>query len=175
VKAKDIALIGVFSALSFALMFLEIPLIPAVNFLKYDPSEVAALILALNTSALHGVLVIIVKDVLFYFAKSGDIIGITMNAIAGIVFVWLVVKFWEKKVLSALASIGGTSALMTALNAVAFPIYFTVMKFGSAGQGLDFFLKVWWAVLLFNAIKFSIDFVLALLLNERVEKIFRLG
>ncbi len=174
-KTRDIALIGVFSALSFGLMFLEFPLIPAANFLKYDPSEIPALILALNSSTLHGILTIIFKDVLFYFAKSGDPIGISMNALAGIFFIFLVKKFWRRKTVAGIISVTGTSALMTALNALVIPIYFIVMKWGNASDGFRFYLKVWWAILMFNIFKFGIDFLITIPLNKRMEGIFRLG
>jgi riboflavin transporter FmnP len=174
-RAKDLALIGIFSALSFGLMFLEVPLLPFVSFLKYDPSEVPALILALNTTTLHGILVIVFKDILFYFAKSGDIIGIGMNMLAGIVFVWIAKALWKRKLVAGIGSVSITSAVMTAVNAGAIPLYFTIMKWGSASDGLKFYAKIWWAILLFNVLKFSIDFIVSVPLNRRMEKIFRLG
>ncbi len=171
-RSRDIALVGVFSALSFGLMFLEIPILPFVNFLKYDPSEISALLLALNTGILQGVLVVLVKDILFYFARSGDIIGIGMNMLAGTLFIFLAVRFWRRKIVSASSSVGVTSIAMTILNAGVIPVYFVVMKWGSALQGFEFFLKVWWGILAFNLIKFSIDYVLTVLINKRVKGIF---
>ncbi len=172
-RTKDIAIVGIFSALAFGLMFLEVPLLPFVSFLKYDPSEIPALILAVNTGIAQGITVILIKDILFYFAKSGDIIGIVMNFIAGAFFVALAAKFWKNKFVSSVSSVGGTSALMTALNAATVPLYFIVMKWGSASDGFKFFLKVWWGILIFNVLKFSIDYVLTALINKRVSGLFR--
>ena len=172
-RNRDIAIVGVFSALAFGLMFLEVPLLPFVSFLKYDPSEIPALILAVNTGVVQGITVILIKDVLFYFAKSGDVIGVVMNFIAGTAFIVLAAKFWRNKVLSSITSVGGTSALMTALNAATVPLYFVVMKWGSASDGFRFFLKVWWGILVFNILKFSIDYVLSVLINRRVSGLFK--
>ncbi len=171
-KTKDIAIVGIFSALAFGLMFLEVPLLPFVSFLKYDPSEIVALILAVNTGIAQGVMVVLIKDILFYFAKSGDVIGIVMNFIAGATFVALATKFWKSKLISSILSVGGTSALMTGLNAATVPLYFIVMKWGSASDGFKFFLKVWWGILVFNVLKFSIDYVLSALINKRVGSLF---
>ena len=171
-RNRDIAVVGIFSALSFGLMFLEIPLLPFVNFLKYDPSEIPALILAVNAGAVQGITVILVKDILFYFAKSGDVIGVVMNFVAGATFIILAARFWKNKILSSIASVGITSTLMTALNAATVPLYFIVMKWGSASDGFKFFLKIWWGILIFNVLKFSIDYVLTVLINKRVSSLF---
>ncbi len=172
-RTRDIAIVGIFSALAFGLMFLEVPLLPFVNFLKYDPSEIPALILAVNSGIAQGITVILIKDILFYFAKSGDVIGIIMNFIAGAMFIILASKLWKNKLLSSVVSVGGTSVLMTALNAATVPLYFIVMKWGSASDGFKFFLKVWWGILVFNILKFSIDYVLTALINKRVRGLFK--
>ena len=151
---------------------MEVPMLPCVSFVKYEPSEIPAVRLGVNAGVAQGIMVVLVKDILFYFAKSGDVIGITMNFIAGVVFVVLAAKFWKNKLLSSVASVGGTSVLMTALNAVTIPLYFVVMKWGSVSDGFKFFLKVWWGILIFNIVKFSVDYLLTVLINKRVSGLF---
>ena len=88
-------------------------------------------------------------------------------------FIILAAKLWKNKLLSSVVSVGGTSVLMTALNAATVPLYFIVMKWGSASDGFKFFLKVWWGILVFNILKFSIDYVLTALINKRVRGLFK--
>jgi len=82
-----ISTIGIMSALATGLMFLEFPIFPAANFLKYDPSDILPLLAGFIFTPLDGVIILLIKDVLFYLLKSGDIIGITMDFIAGIAYV----------------------------------------------------------------------------------------
>jgi len=43
-SAVRIATIGIMSALATGLMFLELPIFPSVNFLKFDPSDILPLL-----------------------------------------------------------------------------------------------------------------------------------
>ncbi|MFN4200963.1 MAG: ECF transporter S component, partial [Fervidobacterium gondwanense] len=85
-KATRIATIGIMSALATGLMFLEFPIFPAANFLKFDPSDILPILSGFIFGPLDGVLVLLIKDLLFYLLKSGDIVGIAMNFAAGVSF-----------------------------------------------------------------------------------------
>lgn len=86
---KRISFVGVFSALATLMMFLEFPIFPQASFLKYDPSEIPALIVSFLLGPKVGMLVILIKDILFFLVKSGDPVGIAMNAVLGMSFVGL--------------------------------------------------------------------------------------
>lgn len=167
-STKKMAIVGLFAAIAFAVMFLEFPIFPAANFLKYDPSEIFALLASLPYGFGAGTAVIIVKDILFYFAKSGDIVGIAMNAAAGIMFIGFALLFWKRgKIIAGIASVLLTTAGLSAINAVVVPLYLhlpfkTYMSF-----------LPW--IVAFNLVKFSINYILGVLLYRYTEKVFRLG
>ncbi len=166
-STKKMAIVGLFSAIAFAVMFLEFPIFPSASFLKYDPSEVFALITAIEYGFGSATAVIIIKDILFYFAKSGDIVGIAMNALAGILFVGFSLIFWRKsKVLSGISSVLLTTAALSVVNAVVVPLYFRIP--------FDQYVKFLPWVIAFNLVKFSINFILGVVLDKYTQRVFRL-
>ncbi len=170
-RTKRLTLTGIFAGLGFALMFLEFPIFPQATFLKYDPSDIPALILTLNLGYTAGITVVLVKDILFYFAKSGDIVGIAMNALAGIVFVSLSKLFWSttfKSRLIASVIVGsGVTTVMLGANAIVVPMYFKAP--------FDVFLKFLPFIIAFNLVKFIVDFHVGALIDDRLRFVLRLG
>jgi len=167
-NTKKVAIVGVFSALAFVVMYLELPIFPAVNFLKYDPSDIMALLIAFIYSPMLGVLVLAIKDILFYLFKSGDIVGIAMNFVAGVLFIVPAAMIYSKKgrvreILGYLAGIAVATGGMALLNIVVVPFYWKV------SLETVFALLPW--IIGFNAIKFSIDSVVNYIIHRRVKKI----
>jgi riboflavin transporter FmnP len=167
-NAKKVAIIGVFSALAFVVMYLEFPIFPAVNFLKYDPSDIMALLIAFIYSPSMGVLVLVIKDILFYIFKSGDIVGIAMNFIAGALFVLPAALIYAKKgrareIFGYIVGIAAATGGMALLNLIVVPLYWKVPI------ETVFSLLPW--IIGFNAIKFSIDSVVNYIIHRRVKKI----
>ena len=167
-NTKKVAIVGVFSALAFVVMYLELPIFPAVNFLKYDPSDIMALLIAFIYSPMLGVLVLAIKDILFYLFKSGDIVGIAMNFVAGALFIVPAAMIYSKKgrvreILGYLAGIAVATGGMALLNIVVVPFYWKV------SLETVFALLPW--IIGFNAIKFSIDSVVNYIIHRRVKKI----
>ncbi|MGC8954463.1 MAG: ECF transporter S component [Fervidobacterium sp.] len=165
-----IATIGIMSALATGLMFIEFPIFPAVNFLKFDPSDILPLLAAFIFGPIDGVIVLLIKDILFYMLKSGDIVGIAMNFVAGVSYmlpVVLIYKIRKNRVIEIIGYIVGVitvSGVMTLLNMIVVPLYWKI----SFEDTLKFL--PWIAG--FNAIKFSIDSIANALLRERIAKIF---
>ncbi|MBO8161192.1 MAG: ECF transporter S component [Thermosipho sp. (in: Bacteria)] len=167
-NAKRVAIIGVFSALAFVIMYLEIPFFPAVNFLKYDPSDIMALLIAFIYSPGIGVLVLAIKDILFYLFKSGDIVGITMNFVAGALFILPAAIIYAKKgrareIFGYIVGIAAATGGMTLLNIVVVPFYWKVP--------LETVFKLLPWIIGFNAIKFTIDSVVNYIIHRRVKDI----
>lgn len=85
---KFIAVIGIMSAVGFVLMLLEFPipfLIP--GFIKFDFSELPALITAFAYGPISGILVCLVKNVLHLPFSTSNCIGELSNFILGAIFV----------------------------------------------------------------------------------------
>ena len=94
IKLIVIALLG---AISLILFFISFPLPMLPPYLKVDFSDIPAIIAGIIFSPLAGVLVLFVKNGL-YFVMSGatDPIGVVANFIAGSVFIAPVAYFYHK-------------------------------------------------------------------------------
>ncbi len=165
-----IATIGIMSALATGLMFLEFPIFPAVGFLKYDPSDILPILAGFIFGPIDSVLILAIKNLMFYLLKSGDIVGILMNFAAGISYllpVVLIYRWRKNRVFEIIGYVIGVivvTGVMTLLNMVVVPAYWKI-PFEETLKFLPWIAG-------FNAIKFSIDSVVNALLRERVEKIF---
>ena len=80
-RTREIVLGALLSALAFISMyFIQIPIFPSAPYLQFDPSEVFSLFAAYFISPTMGVLVSLVKIILFYLTKQeSGIIGSIMN------------------------------------------------------------------------------------------------
>ena len=87
VKIRKITVTAVMSAVGFVLMILEIsvPIMPA--FIKFDFSELPALITAFAYGPLWGILVCLIKNLLHLFTTSTMGVGELANFLMGAVFV----------------------------------------------------------------------------------------
>jgi riboflavin transporter FmnP len=89
-RTREIVLGALLSALAFVSMyFIQIPLFPSAPYLQFDPSEIFSLFAAFFISPTMGVLVTLVKVILFYLTKQeSGIIGSVMNFLAVAPFVF---------------------------------------------------------------------------------------
>ncbi|ANQ53950.1 MULTISPECIES: ECF transporter S component [unclassified Thermosipho (in: thermotogales)] len=167
-NAKKVAIIGVFAALSFVVMYIEFPIFPAVNFLKYDPSDILALLVSFIYSPTVGLIVLAIKDILFFIFKSGDIVGIAMNFAAGALFIVPTAMIYANKgrvreILGYIVGITAATGGMALLNIVVVPYYWKISL-------SDVFKLLPW-IIGFNAIKFFIDSVVNAIIHKKVKGI----
>ncbi len=169
-STAKIATIGIMSALATGLMFLEFPIFPAANFLKFDPSDILPLLAGFIFGPLDGILVLLIKDILFYLLKSGDIVGIAMNFVAGasfllpVIFIYRIRKNRVFEIIGYVIGVLTVAGVMTLLNMLVVPIYWK-MPFAETLKLLPYIAG-------FNAMKFSIDSVINGLIRLRIAKIF---
>lgn len=97
-KIKDVVLGALLAALSFISMYLiQIPIFRQAPYLQYDPSEIFSLFAAFFISPSMGVLVTLVKVILFFLTKSeSGPIGSLMNFLAVSPFVFFAGVFYKK-------------------------------------------------------------------------------
>lgn len=132
-KTRTLVVGGLLAALAFALMFfVEFPLPMLPVWLKYDPSEVPALMAAFALGPWAGLAVVFTKDLLFFVSGKGSsgLIGISANFVAGgslVVVAGLVYQRMRNRAGALLGLSLGTlamTAVMTAANyAVFIPLY----------------------------------------------------
>ncbi|PLV60184.1 ECF transporter S component [Thermotoga sp. KOL6] len=169
---KRISFVGIFSALATLVMFLEFPIFPQAAFLKYDPSEIPALIVSFLLGPRVGMLVVLIKDVIFFLVKSGDPVGIAMNAVLGMSFVGIAGLVYHKNK-SKVSAVKGmtfatlfTTAFALGLNAFIVPLYFKAP--------FELYLRFFPFILAFNLVKFGIDSVVTLFVYKKISSIFKL-
>ena len=165
---KTLAKTGIFTALSFALTFFELPIFPAATFLKLDLSNVFVLIGGFSLGTVHGVIILVVKEALCLL-KSSTIVGQLANVLIGLCYVLIPFLLYDNKRSLKRAVIGLVigSILMSFISLlinryINFPLY---------GAPDSAFLALWGYVLAFNLIKSTVLTVLTLLLYKRVKRL----
>ncbi len=118
-STRKLVIISMLAGMSYILMFaLQIPLIPAAPFLKYDPSDVPALIGAFLLGPVAGVVIAFIKVALFFITKgTGGPVGSIQNFLASASFA-LVAGLVYKKMptkIGALVSMVAGGLAMTAV------------------------------------------------------------
>ncbi len=141
---RKIAVTAIMSALSFALMMLDFPvpmLIP--SFIKFDFSELPALITSFAYGPGWGVLVCLLKNALHLPMSSTQYVGELSNFLMGAVFVFVAGLFYKIKRTRSFALIGalaGNFAMAVACFVVnyfvTYPIYMEILLPEAALMGM---------------------------------------
>ncbi len=105
-RVNWITKVGMLSAVSAILMFLEIPLPLVPPFLKFDFSDLPALLAAFAFGPMAGVAVLFIKNIIHAIASWSFLVGETANFLIGISFVLPAAIIYRKKKTKARAVIG---------------------------------------------------------------------
>lgn len=96
-KLTKMVVIALLATVSFVLFFLSFPLPLLPPYLKVDFSDVPALLAGLIFSPMAGVLVVFLKNLMYFVVKGAtDPIGIPANFIAGSLYVFPVAYLYHK-------------------------------------------------------------------------------
>jgi riboflavin transporter FmnP len=129
--------IGVLGAIAFTFMSFDFPLPPFPAWLKYDPSEVPALIAAFALGPAAGLAVEAIKGLLMATLRPGGLgghFGIAMNLLAGMTLVGVAGAYYrlEHTRRGALRAMGlgiaAMTAVMIAANVLLDPIFFGLSR-----------------------------------------------
>lgn len=126
---RNLAMVGMLSAVSFILMFLQfsIPVMP--SFIKLDISELPALLGAFAMGPVEGVMICLIKNLIHLVRTSTGGVGELSNFLLGAVFVFVAGFIYQKKKTRTGAIIASVSgALAMAVFSVA-SNYFLVYPF----------------------------------------------
>lgn len=188
ISAKVIALIGILSAISYFLRFIEIPLPIFPPFLKIDLSDVVAVFGGISMGPVAGFIIVMLKNLLQALTGSttGGV-GEFANILISGPYVIMICVFC-KKVKSyknvVIGAIIGT-ILMAIVGAIVnylitFPLYAKIMipmeviiGMGNAlnPRVTDLFSFMIWLIIPFNLLKGAIMTVVILPLYKKIEKI----
>ncbi len=129
--------VSVLGAVAFAFMYFDVPIPPFPAFLKYDPSEVPALIATFALGPGFGVAVEAIKALLIQLLRSGTgggPFGIFMNFLAGATLVgvagaYYTVEHTKAGAIKSLAlGVVAMTAAMIVANILLTPIFYGIPR-----------------------------------------------
>ncbi|MBR4758926.1 MAG: ECF transporter S component [Lachnospiraceae bacterium] len=113
-KTRNLAMVGMLSAVSFILMFLEFPIPLMPSFIKLDVSELPALIGAFAMGPIEGVAICLIKNLIHLLKTSSGGVGELANFLLGAVFVFtagMIYKKMKNRKGAIIASLAGALAM----------------------------------------------------------------
>lgn len=187
-KLRNLVKVGILSAMSFILMFIQFPIPIAPPFMKVDLADVPALIGGFSMGPIYGVLVQLIKNLLNLTKTSTGGVGEISNFIVGGLFVFISASIYQRKKTKRTATIALIAGMLimtltaTISNAfVIFPLYGKIMGIGmdtfvqmtQKVNGLvnSYFTLMIFAIVPFNLVKAIIEIFVTKLLYKRVSRI----
>ncbi len=142
INVKYITVSGVMAALSFVLMLLEFPLAFIIpSFIKFDFSDLPALITSFAYGPIYGVLVCLIKNLLHLLITKTSGVGELANFLLGAVFVFvagIIYKYYKSRTGAVVAAISGAFAMavisLPVNYFITYPFY--IALFHTTSQGI---------------------------------------
>lgn len=175
-KLQTMVKVGMLSALSFIIMFLEFPLLPAAPYLKMDLSDIPALIGAFAFGPVAGVVIELIKNLLHFITKpeTGGV-GELANFLTGSAFILTacLVYFRNKSRKSAVIGMVLGTVVMTIVMCfvnyyILLPLYMPGLFEGPVSVVFNLILTT---TVPFNLLKGVIISVVTILLYKRISPI----
>lgn len=192
ITTKLIVKVGILGGIAFVLMVLDFPLWFAPGFLKFDLSEVPALIGAFSLGPVAGILIQLIKNILNATIKGSStmLVGELSNFLVGCLFVVPASIIYHRDKTFKNAVIGlivGIFAMTigASLSNYYFMIPFYAKLFGMPVEKIvamgsavnkkvvDFKSLIIYAIIPFNLLKGTIATIVTILLYKRVSPILK--
>ena len=179
---KNIAGMAVFSALSFVLYLLEIPIFAATpaSFLKLDLSNILVMLAGFMYGPVGAIIVTIVKESIHIAVGSTGGVGELANVIMTLAYALLPsIVYWYKKgiktviitlICGCVIQIGVSLIVNRYIN---FPFFMSGVPFVVTEVSESLFKQIWVYVLVFNAIKSVVISILTIVLYKKVSHLFK--
>lgn len=167
-RTQQLVVLGMLAAIAFLLMAtISLPIIPGAPYLRYDPSDAAALLAGVLYGPVAGVAVVLVKDVLYFLLRAKGPFGPIADFIAAATFVAVTAWAYRRRTGSFAArllwaAIAGTVARVV----VMIPANFVILnlQFGMGPEKVAAMMLP--ALVPFNAVKALANAAIALVLIE---------
>ena len=190
---RGIAVSAVLGALGFVLMLLEFPLAFIIpSFIKFDFSELPALIATFAYGPFYGILVCLIKNLLDLFVTTSAGVGEHSNFVLGEIFVGVAGNYYKKEHTRKGALIGSLLGAVTMEVVSIFTNYFIVYPayvviYGMPMEAILGMYKallptadnLWKALIIFNlpfnTIKGVIDAAICFAVYKRISPILKNG
>lgn len=186
---RKLTVTAIMSAMSLALMMIDFPVPIMPSFIKFDVSELPALITAYAFGPWYGVLVCLLKNALHMPMSSTQFVGELSNFLMGAVFVLIAGLFYKIKKNRTNALIGalvGNLAMAVACFLVnyfiTYPIYMKILLPEEALLGmyqaiLPSMDSIWKSILVFNVpftfVKGLANVLIAFLIYRRISPLLK--
>lgn len=174
-KTKELTLLSIMAAFAIILvMLINIPLLPAAPFLKYDPGDIPILLAGflISTRAAIAVAFAVAAVQSLFISSDGGVIGMAMHFLATASFVGTASWIYHLKNTKRYAFLGlllGSAALVTVmvlLNILAIPLFLGV----SRETVYEMLLPI---VVPFNVMKVFLNSVLAWFVYKPISRLIR--
>lgn len=168
-KTSRLIKISLLSAIAFILMYFDFPVIPMFPWLKIDLSDVPALLGAFGFGPFVGVVIELIKNLLYFGIKGSSIAGVMANFIVGSALVLpagLVYHRSKSKKTAILGMIIGT--IVMEIAGIFANIYILLPLYGMQMSAEELAKYVTVGLLPFNGIKALMVNVLTYFLYKRV-------
>ena len=188
-KLRALVVTAILGAVGFVLMFLEfgVPIMP--SFIKFDFSELPALIASFAFGPIYGVVVCFLKNALHLLVTSTAGVGELANFLMGIFFVvpaGLLYRFKKSRTSALIGSLIGAVIMGIACVLInyflIYPIYYQIMipepvilsAYQAILPGVD---SIWKSLLIFNlpftAVKGLADALICFLVYKKLSPILK--
>ena len=153
ISARKLAMTGMLSAVAFVLMYLEIPIPIMPSFIKFDFSDLPALIGSFALGPVWGIIIELIKNLLHLAFSQSMFIGELSNFILGAFFVFAAGLIYSRKKSKKNAFLAGLiGALVMGLISIpanyflVYPVYIQAYFNGSADTCLAMYNAICWEV-----------------------------
>ncbi|CBL04605.1 ECF transporter S component [Gordonibacter pamelaeae] len=166
---RQLVTMALMCAIAALLSFIQIPLIPGVTFLTYDPSLMPAMVCGFAFGPGAGIAVGAVAAVI-HGLILGEWVGSLMNIVATLCFVWPAAALYRRKRTFKQGVIGlVVSVLAATVGAIAANLTIGVLFwYGSVDVILPMLLP---AIVPFNLVKGTVNAVLTLIVYKAVSNL----
>ena len=181
--------VGILSALSYGLMFIQVPIPIAPPFMKLDLADVPSLIGGFALGPWYGVIIQFIKNLLNLSKTMTGGVGELSNFIVGSTFVLVSSLIYrnnktkKNSILSLILGVLAMSAVATISNAfVVFPLYGKAMNMDlsafAAQAGKNSLVKNYFTLMIFsiapfNIIKGAVESIVTELIYKRISPILK--
>lgn len=167
-QARRIVTVAMLAAVALILMAaIQIPLLPSAPYLTYDPSDAVGLLAGAVYGPAVGVLVVLVKDILFVLLRARGPFGPLADFIAAGTFVAMTAWAYRRSAGPPVRRLLLAAALGTLARVlVMIPANFVILALQFGMPPAKVARLLWPAIIPFNAVKAGMNAALALLIAE---------
>lgn len=179
---KNVAGMAVFSALSFVVYLLEIPIFAGTpaSFLELDLSNVFVMLAGFMYGPIPAIIITLVKELIHVTVGSTGGVGELANFIITSAYVLIpsIVYYYKKGIKTVVITLFIACLVQTGIsllvnNFINFPFFTGSVPFVTTQTSNRLFANLWVYVLAFNAIKSVVISTITILLYKKVSYLFK--